>query len=611
MSTKIVTTFWAVLFAVASPAATVTWTVTNGGEGHAVVIPTNAKPQMDTVLAQAKTYLNANANDTLILFFPSNTFTFYHSNSSAILINNFTNGSLVLRGAGTNATALVFDQFDQQGIRISASQRITVEQMHLTRTGLYVTQGDVVSVQPGRVRFQVHPGFPDPVWLFNLGGAATQERTLIGYTHDDPLDPHFDPVYAKVLLSNLTNAIGGPTNQYDAILSDANEVPPWPVGEWVAQKCKTGDITVKILASDDCIVQDVRFTRSCGNGLRAINGVNRMLVQRVTLDRSDPINGRAPCFSSPAGGPQVYCGYAGATIRDCVIIGTADDGIGYFADDPSNMPTNGLIAGNLVRDNQARGIIIASSAGGICQSNVLVRNNEAGVLMINLSPDVENHTNAAVRDWTIANNAFIEAWVGPAIWLANQCTNAGLHDNIDIVSNSFIEAPKNNNLVYVRNANEIRINNNTITSFSDTNDYTETTGLSWNPSSATNTLVFVYSGAWVHGTNNTYLQSMFPTNRLVSQQTISTNVVNVAWSFLSTPKPKVASIGVTNIGGNAQQVVVQIANLQPGNICRFWKSTDLVTWHEQGAVFATNIQGANTWTEIVTNQLAAFFRASW
>jgi hypothetical protein len=206
-----------------SQAATVTWTVTNAGEGHAIVNPADAKPQMDTVLSQAKTYLNGHTNDTLILFFPTSTYYFHHTNDTAISLSGLTAGNLVLRGAGQTNTTLVFDQFDKFGIRISSSKHITVEQMHLTRTGLYVTQGDVVSVQPGRVRFQVHPGFPDPVWLFNLGHAATRERTLLGFTHDNPLDPHFDPSYAKVLLSDMQSVGAG---LYDAILSKPNETPP-------------------------------------------------------------------------------------------------------------------------------------------------------------------------------------------------------------------------------------------------------------------------------------------------------------------------------------------------------------------------------------------------
>ena len=76
---------------------------------------------------------------------------------------------------------------------------------------------------------------------------------------------------------------------------------------------------------------------------------------------------------------------------------------------------------------------------------------------------------------------------------------------------------------------------------------------------------------------------------------------------------QLAGVGVSNLGGSGFQVSVPITNLQPGNICRVWKSTNLAAgvWQDEGAVFATNFSGSIIWSEIFTNQPAAFYRASW
>jgi parallel beta-helix repeat protein len=215
----------------------------------------------------------------------------------------------------------------------------------------------------------------------------------------------------------------------------------------VAQKCKTGEQTLRFLDCDDCTVQDVRITRSSDNALRATGDNDRMIVRRVTVDRSDPINGRAPCLSSPSGGPQNYCGAGGATIEGCLVIGTGDDGIGYFSDVATTLATNGLIQDNTVRDNQTRGIIITLSDGGLCRSNTLIRNCESAINVRTESGTGCGCTNARVRNWTITQNTILQAWVEPVISLNKEDTLVGLHDNIDIVSNTFVEAPKNNHII--------------------------------------------------------------------------------------------------------------------------------------------------------------------
>ena len=577
--------------AVTSRAATVTWTVTNSDEGHAVVDPANANDGMSSIISQAKTYLNSHTNDTLVLFFPANRYNFYGA-SVGITISKLNNGNLVLRGDGQTATTLVFNQFDEVGIRIIACNNVTIEEMLLTRSQLYVTQGEVVSVQPGLVRFQLHDGFPDPVWLFNLGNSTNYERTLIGYTHEDPLDPHLDPIYTKVLLTNMVSEGSG---VYAATLEQPTETPPWPVGEWVALKCKTGQPTLRFDNCTNCVVQDVMFTNSSQNSLRAAGSNSGMLIQRVTIPRTAPINGRAPCFSSPAGGPQVYSGAAGATIQDCVVVGTADDGIGYFSYDPTVLTSNGIIQRNIVRDNQARGIIIGSSAGGVCQSNILTRNDTQSLLMINLN-EVEGVATAAVTNWKVIGNTFVEPGAAPVISLKTQCIISGLHNQIDFVSNTFINASLTNHLITVDNSNEILINSNTIASFSTVNDFPIDSS-AYPYVSTGNSLLYVQEGLWVHGGGNVILQN---TSRVLNQKVRPTDVVEVFWD-----QPPIASFIAVPTNGGAP-LTVAFTDTSTGSITnRIWNFGDGGTSSAAttNLTHVYNFPGTNTVQLVVSGSL--------
>ncbi|MCX7012802.1 MAG: right-handed parallel beta-helix repeat-containing protein [Candidatus Sumerlaeota bacterium] len=475
------------------------------------VQPEDAKPAVDSTLAEAGRYLASHPGDTLVLLFPAGTYSFNHPADNALTIQGFTDGALVLRGEGPAATTFVFNQFDQFGIYIRNSNRIAVEGMHLTRPGLYTTQGDVVSVQPGAVRFRLHEGFPDPVWLMNIEKAQTRERTLLAF-RGDPLDPQYDPRGRKVVLKSIEDAGGG---LYDAVLRDRRETPPWTPGCQVALKSKCGAQTVRITNADDCRIEDVRFTRASAVPIMAVGDNDRMVVRRVRIERADPIHGRAPFFSGPGGGIQINAGADGPTIQDCVVVSTADDGIGLFSNDQEHLMSGALVEGNTIRDNQARGILITQSANGICRGNTLIRNNSWSIAIRN---NQNAAGNAAVTNWEISRNTFVQPWVDSVIGFTKE-VDAGLHDQIRILDNTFIDAPKNNHIVSIDNANDVEISGNAIESFSDEDDY--------NDEGTGDALVYVAAGRHVHGGNNTFNAN---TTRALVQRERPDDAVDVQWT---------------------------------------------------------------------------------
>ena len=65
----------------------------------------DAKPAIDTALADAKSYLSANPNDEVVLYFPAGTWNVVHSSSEGIYINNWSAGKLTLRGASSSQSS--------------------------------------------------------------------------------------------------------------------------------------------------------------------------------------------------------------------------------------------------------------------------------------------------------------------------------------------------------------------------------------------------------------------------------------------------------------------------------------------------------------------------
>jgi parallel beta-helix repeat protein len=236
----------------------------------------------------------------------------------------------------------------------------------------------------------------------------------------------------------------------------------------------------------------------------------------VRIERAEPIHGRAPFFSGPGGGIQIHSGANGPTIQDCAVVSTADDGIGLFSDSETNLMSGALIEGNTIRDNQARGILITQSANGICRRNTLIRNNSWSIAIRN---NQNAAGSAAVTNWVISHNTFVQPWVDSVIGFTKE-VDAGLHDNIRIRDNTFIAAPKNNHLVSIDNANDVEISGNTIESFSDEDDY--------NDEGTGDALVYVAAGRNVHGANNTFQAN---TTRATVQQERPDDAVDVQWTY--------------------------------------------------------------------------------
>jgi parallel beta-helix repeat protein len=504
---------------------------------HAVYLQntTNCTADMAAVIAAAKARL-AGTQDTLILQFPAGTYNF-NDDATGVYISAVTNGSLIVRGAGTNSTVLCFNAISRVGFWVNTSDRVTVENLHLTRPGYYASQFDVVSVDANGAYLQIHAGFPAPEELKYNGEWNGQEVTLLPFRYVDG-DPQQDPCDNKTLLYQID---GDPsvfpfTDMGNGLWYAKFKLiglPGWGAGDMVALKMRTGQNTLRFADSDDCIARDLLITRSCGNPIRTFRETNRLLVERVHVARPiGGVGGRTPFFAGSDGGIQLVSGPEGPTVRNCRVDSTADDAIAVFSN-TTNLTKNVVLEGNTIYDGQARGINICPSRNVTIRSNTFYRGDWYSIAIC--QENAATNMLGGVTDCDIYGNIFVDCLVDPVIGLdAVQNTPIVPHNNINIHHNTFIGATKNNNLVYVNAADTVDISSNTVVSFNPEDDM--------NSAQTGDALVFVKDGLNVTGTGNVSQQSAY---RAPWEKARTYDNVNVEWSGLL-PPPSLATLIYSN-----------------------------------------------------------------
>jgi hypothetical protein len=435
----------------------------------------------------ARKEIDAGSDDTVVLRLPAGTFPFTLKNKSGITLEDCDLGNkhLIIRGAGTgrNGTRIVFDFPDVKSaprsgcFTIRRSRGITLEQMEITRSRLSSSQGTVESIGKSTIRFRLHEGFPDPITI--LAGAGRNERTLLSYQPDRPLDPMLSPYATKYHVLTITN-VPGQEGLFEAQINDRQELTRVKVGDWISLKVKAGEDTIFFEDSDHCAVRDVCFTRAAMRPIAGMGNNHDLLIERVSCLRPEPIQGRGACYSSPGGGIIIQTGGEGnLVIRDCTIVGTADDGIAIFSvgrqprgsSAPPSITARITIEGNSIRDNEGRGILICQSRKGICRSNSVLRCDGPSILIKNETL-IKNEALGkptpplwSVQDWSIEKNTLDGTAGNPLIAFSSEVPDTAKHRGIRIAGNIFKNAPQLAPVLLVSHAEDITICDNIIESF--------------------------------------------------------------------------------------------------------------------------------------------------
>lgn len=343
-------------------------------------------------------------------------------------------GFLVLAGQGMDSTTLAVKDREQEGIRIARSQRVRIQDLHLTRvdgsgrTAMFTTQGRVVR-RGNEVFFVTESGFPDPLAIAAVRGAEDREITLIEFT-DSALEPRLAPGARKIKLDRTRPflACDGRSGCPDGGLrvnldsrSAAVDAALLREGGRYALKAKAGARSILLANCQQCEVRKVRITGASGAAIAAIGASDQLVVDKVVIEPPAPIGGIRPFFSGPGGGIVLESTRRGPVVTGSTVIGTADDGIAVFSEDALRPMSGALIRGNRIRDNQARGILITQSIDGEVVDNIVERSSEAN-LMFRFNEKARGKDRIKLEGWRVYRNRLVPNTRSAAIGFSDECS---------------------------------------------------------------------------------------------------------------------------------------------------------------------------------------------
>jgi len=145
---------------------------------------------------------------------------------------------------------------------------------------------------------------------------------------------------------------------------------PYSPGDYIGIKSKSEGHIYWFSGGNDLIFRNIRWRNSSRGLVRG--GFSNVGLYGCRIEREDPINGQAPCMSSPSGGPQMNQNgdnvSTNMVVEDCFIDSPGDDNIAFF-----NV-NGGRVKNTIVRNGFARGILATEFASNICLDNVVLEN---------------------------------------------------------------------------------------------------------------------------------------------------------------------------------------------------------------------------------------------
>ena len=352
------------------------------GEGVAATVEWNLKSKYGGItqgaiaraIADAKAHFATDPDDTVVIQFDAGTY--YLSAPSGDSRGIFelsgvkpgAKGRLVFRGAGMDATTLVFDPAKDQ-IYGRGVYRVSFIGFHMTRKDYCVSQGHVAGVGPGWVDLEIQSGFPTPKDIYEANYMPSNPDTKRGRFLRRFTDSRTDPQI--VVDDNQQYAwadaelVSG--RRWRMNLVKRMVVANYKTGDLIGIKSKHGGQTYWLSGGSDFVFEDIKWTQVSRGVFR--NGFDKIRITRCVVERSRAIEGQVPCLSTPDGGPQIgqpNDAVCSGIVEDCRMTGTGDDAVAFHH-------ATGVVRNCTIADSFARGILLNNSPTVALENNTLVR----------------------------------------------------------------------------------------------------------------------------------------------------------------------------------------------------------------------------------------------
>lgn len=332
-----------------------------------------------SIITDARNHFIVSPDDTITVLINAGTYTIGGNGNAGINfgaagLNPGSNGRLIFKGAGMNATTLIFSDLDQDMIRGNDINRLTFSDMHMTRQVYTVTQGIVVSVTAGEVVLDIQNGFPTPLAIYNQ--TLSFGRYLRKYTNSIT-NPEVIQVNNDQVAWGWRNGLPVPpvlvsSNRWKFFLNNpATTMINYNVGDLIGVKSKHEGETFFICGGTDILFENIIWTHSSRGLARC--GTSNVTIKGCRIERGQPINGQTPCLSSPSGGPQLNqpndVVSTNMIVDNCFIDSPGDDCVGIFNVDGCK------IMNSTLQNSFARAVYIDTSADNTCLLNNTIYNN--------------------------------------------------------------------------------------------------------------------------------------------------------------------------------------------------------------------------------------------
>jgi hypothetical protein len=321
---------------------------------------------IERAIGEAKSHFHQNPDDTVIFELPAGTVDLSQDSQGRATIDVSEvrpgpQGRLIFKGAGKDKTTLVFGQ----NISIYGRDvyRVSFVGFHMTRKQYTVSQGHVVSVEPGAVVLDIQDGFPSPADIFDP--LLHQGRYLRRYTDSTTHPTIIETNNVQIAWSSAQQIAG---RRWRINLTHEDQIASYPVGSLIGIKSKHGGDACWFLGGSDIVFDDVMWTQKTRCTFRGISDVK---ILNSVATRSPPINNQTPCLASAEGGPQILGDLAKPPVTGTVVDhfyadATGDDSIAF-------LNATGVIRNSHLADSFARCILLYDSPTVELQNNELAR----------------------------------------------------------------------------------------------------------------------------------------------------------------------------------------------------------------------------------------------